>query len=430
MAGARPGTSPDLGGASKGAPIPRDAVLLASAIFLFVSATNLLTPLVPMVRLDLGVSIATAGLIVGSYGFARLMADIPSGFLSDRFGHRRLSIFSVLLLIASSCVGVTANSVEVLIAARVGSGIAVGFLATIILSALSATATTHNRGKVMSLFHVANNTGIAVYPLIGGVIGATLGWRETFLATASLSVVGAVLLLSVLPRIDFTRGGRRGSSDESRVLHGRQRTVASLSTHVGVVANMIHRHGFRNTVLPLYAATSLALGGVSIATAIALMSVTGLMVATPGGMLGDRIGRRRVITAGLAAVAAGDLAFMLSHDLLTFILLAALIGFGDFFTSSQTALLSEIVPAADRTRSLAGYRFSSDLGALLGPIVLAAVMDSYGAHAAILTAVGVLFAASAIAWIGVPARVENPATHEPALAPVPLTAQSLPQEEA
>jgi MFS family permease len=175
-----------------------------------------------------------------------------------------------------------------------------------------------------------------------------------------------------------------------------------------VVANMIHRHGVRNTILPLYAATSLGLGGLSIASAIALMSVTGLLVATPGGMLGDRIGRRRVITAGLAAVAVGDLAFILTDDLVTFLLVSALIGFGDFFTSSQTALLSEIVPARERTKALSTYRFSADLGALIGPILLALIMDLTDAGNAVLVAVSVLLVASLCAWFGVPASVESP----------------------
>ena len=38
-------------------------------------------------------------------------------------------------------------------------------------------------GKVMSLFHVANNTGIALYPMIGGLIGLFIGWRATFAVT-------------------------------------------------------------------------------------------------------------------------------------------------------------------------------------------------------------------------------------------------------
>jgi MFS family permease len=159
--------------------------------------------------------------------------------------------------------------------------------------------------------------------------------------------------------------------------------------------------------MPLYAATALGLGGLSIATAIALMSITGLIVATPGGILGDRIGRRRVIVAGLFALAAGDLAFLLTNDLVTFLIVAAVIGFGDFFTSSQTALLSEIVPARERTRSLSYYRFSSDLGSMIGPILLASIMDLVDARAAFVLAAIILGAAAVAAHVFVPARVDT-----------------------
>ncbi len=386
-------------------PIRRESYLFGISIFLVIAATNILTPLLPVVRADFGVSITAAGLVVGSYGLARLIVDLPAGWLADWVGHRRLSVGALLVLIVASVLGSVAPSLEFLIAARVGAGFAVGILATVILSGLGATASEANRGKVMSFFHVANNTGIAFYPLLGGLIGAAISWRATFIVTAVLAVVAGAILLPVLARVDFV--GRQdpasqGGGGAARVLHGRRRTVAIFATNFGVVANMIHRHGFRNTVLPLYAASALGLGGVSIATAIALMSIAGLMVATPGGMLGDRIGRRRVITAGLAAVAAGDLAFLLTHDLVTFLVVAALIGLGDFFTSSQTALLSEIVPPAERTRALSTYRFSADLGALVGPILLAAVMDNFGSSNAILTAVVILLLASLAAWLLVP----------------------------
>ena len=387
--------------------IPKESFLLAGSLFLIVSATNIMTPLLPDIRKDFGVSIATAGVIVGAFGFARLLIDLPAGLVSDRIGHRRISVVALVVALGSCLIGLNASSVELLIAARVGSGLAIGILATVILSSLSATATATNRGKVMSLFHVANNIGIAAYPLVGGVVGALLGWRVTFAVTFALILIAGAILVPLLGRIAPVRSSSsRASPGDARVLHGRERAIAIGATNLGVVANMINRHGFRNTILPLYAATALGLGGISIATAIALMSITGLLVATPGGMLGDRIGRRRIITAGLAAIAAGDLVFLFTHDLVTFLLAAALIGFGDFFSSSQTALLSEIVPPDQRTKVLGTYRFSADLGAFIGPVALAAVMDLISAQAAIIVAAAVLLFASLIARLGVPRTVD------------------------
>ncbi|MEA2662302.1 MAG: transporter, family, multidrug resistance protein [Chloroflexota bacterium] len=394
-------------GAALATAIPRESFLLAGALFLIVATTNIITPLLPDIRNDFGVSIAAAGVIVGSYGLARLVTDLPAGFIIDGIGHRRVSFIALVLLVAASIVGLNATTVELLIAARVASGVAVAILATVILSALGSTASPRNRGKVMSLFHVANNTGIAIYPLAGGFIGAAFGWRATFGVTIILVVAAGAILMPVLPRLrPQGGGGQRAATPGPRVLHGRPRVLAIAAANAGVVANMVNRHGFRNTVLPLYAATVLGLGGVSIATAIALMSITGLMVATPGGMLGDRIGRRRIISAGLAAIAVGDLVFLLTGDLVTFLAAAALIGFGDFFASSQTALLSEIVPPEQRTKVLSGYRFSSDLGAFVGPVLLAAVMDLVNAKAAIILAAAILLSASLVARLGIPRSVD------------------------
>jgi MFS family permease len=394
--------------------IPRESYLVAASVFLVIAATNIITPLLPAIRDDFAVSISTAGVIVGSYGLARLLTDMPAGFVIDAVGPRRVTLVGIVLLAVSSLVGLNAATVEMLIASRVGAGVSVALVSTVALAALSATASASNRGKVMSLFHVANNTGIAFYPMVGGLIGTAYGWRSTFAITVVLALAAGAVLLPVLLKVQPRgTGAPKTAPADGRVLHGRERAVAIAATNYGVVANMINRHGFRNTILPLYAATALGLGGVSIATAIALMSITGLIVATPGGMLGDRLGRRRVITAGLAAVAAGDLAFLVTGDLVTFLLFAALIGFGDFFSSSQTALLSEIVPAQHRTKVLAGYRTSADLGAFVGPVLLAAVMDLANAQAAIVLAAVILLSASLSVRLGVPARIDERPGRQP-----------------
>src|SRR5258706_15890786 len=65
------------------ARIGRDSYLLGVSLFLLIAATNILTPLLPDIRNEFGVSIATAGIIVGSYGLARLVIDLPAGLLGD-----------------------------------------------------------------------------------------------------------------------------------------------------------------------------------------------------------------------------------------------------------------------------------------------------------------------------------------------------------
>jgi predicted MFS family arabinose efflux permease len=396
--------------APREARLPTESILLVVALFLVIAATNILTPLLPAIRDDFEISIATAGWVVGAFGLARLALDLPAGLLIDRVGHRRLSVGALGLLVASSLAGLVSPTLELLLVARIGSGLAVAVLATVVLAALAATAGPRNRGRILGLFPTANNASIAFYPLAGGVIGELVGWRATFGLTAVLAVAGGAILVPLLLRLDLPRrrpGDARRMTPGPGVLHGRQRTVAIGATAFGVVATMVHRHGFRSTVLPLYAATALGLGAIPIASGVALMAITAILVGVPGGALGDRIGRRRVITAGLLALAVGDLAFLLAGDLLSFLVIAALIGLGDFFPSSQTALLTDIVHPEQRTRILSGYRFAVDLGAFIGPVLLAAVMDAAGAQAAVVLTAGLLLAAAIAARLGVPDRLAH-----------------------
>jgi MFS family permease len=389
---------PDMG-------IPRDAKLMGLALFFAIAATNLLTPLLPNIKSDFGISIATAGLVVSTYGFARLLTDLPSGIALERIGERRVAMVALSMLLLGSAIGAASPSVGWLIAARIASGLGSGLTTAVTLTGLSWTAGARNRGAVMSMFQLANNFGIAIYPLLGGVIGAIVGWRLTFIVSGVGAVLSGLILLPLLSRIE---AGRKRDVVAGKVdtlefdLTPRRRGVALAAVYAGVVANMVQRHGIRNTVLPLFAAAALGLGSIQIASGITLMALVGIIVVTPGARLGDRIGRRHIVVGGLLILALGDVVFLGARGYLTFLLAAAVVGSGDFFSSSQTALLSELVQPRQRARVLAGYRFFVDIGALLGPIGLAAIYDGLGAPVAVLTAAAVLVIASVINAVGVP----------------------------
>ena len=101
-------------------------------------------------------------------------------------------------------------------------------------------------------------------------------------------------------------------------------------------------------------------------------------------------------------LAIGDLTFLGAQGYWTFLIAAAIVGSGDFFASSQTALLAELVPPSQRAQVLAGYRFFVDIGALVGPLLLAGLMDAVDARAGDRRLGRDLAAGALIAKVGVP----------------------------
>jgi MFS family permease len=163
---------------------------------------------------------------------------------------------------------------------------------------------------------------------------------------------------------------------------------------------MINRHGFRNTALPLFSHDRIGLDPVQIASGITLMAIVGVVVAIPGAIVADRWGRRRVIAVGFVLVALGDLAFLGATNYLTYLLAALALGIGDFFSASQTALLTDTAPPAWRSRVLAGYRFCADLGATLGPVLLAGLLELTGFETMVLVASTLLLSGGIAAACG------------------------------
>lgn len=395
---------------SRRVPLPSDAVLLSVAIFLALAAGNILTPLLPRIQQEFDITYATAGLLVSAFGFARLALDLPAGFMQERLGGRLLATIGFILLISSSVLCAVAPTFEVLVIGRVGMGLGSSILSVVVLTGLSELAPPDARARVLALYTMANNAAIGLFPVVGGILGLVWGWRSTMVLCGILGVFSALLLSRVLRRIKANPPPKPAAGAAVAAFSLRGPVLLTMGAlYFGVVANMINRHGFRNTTLPLFAADKLGLNAVAIASGITLMAVVGLVIAIPGGALGDKWSRRGVISSGLTVLAIGDIAFLGATDYAKFLLAAFILGLGDFFASSQTAALTETVPSHWRGRVLGGYRFAVDLGATIGPLMLAGLLQLGGHQLAIAAAVGLLLLAAATVGLApTPSRSPNP----------------------
>jgi predicted MFS family arabinose efflux permease len=396
--------------------LPSSAILLAVAMFLALAAGNILTPLLPLIQDDFSITYAVAGVLVSAFGFARLALDLPTGYLQERFGARTLSAAGFAFLIAGSVLSTAAPVFGVLVAGRVLMGLGASMLSVVVLTALSTLAPENARARTLALYAMANNTAIGVFPVVGGIVGSLWGWRSTMALSGVLAAVGAVLMGRVLARVPSGKDVQKEAAEAGERTSGLPIALffALGTIYFGVMITMINRHGFRNTILPLFAGDAIGLNPVQTATGISVMAVVGLLVAMPGGMLADRWSRRGVISAGMLVLAIGDLAFLGASTYATFLLASLVLGFGDFFAASQMAAVTEVVPAHARGRALATYRFSVDLGATIGPFFLASLLGMTGFNTTIVVAAGLLLIASVVVQLGgLAARGRRTPTQQP-----------------
>jgi predicted MFS family arabinose efflux permease len=152
-----------------------------------------LVPILPAYSHRFGLSGAGQGALLGAAGFAVLAVSLPAGALSDRFGARRLTLWSGGLLTAAMFTQAVAGSYQVLLASRLGFGVGYALIWTAGLSWLAEAAPGESSlgGSVAS-----SGIGSVIGPALSGALVTYLGLAVPFLAAAAVfAVVTAALSL-------------------------------------------------------------------------------------------------------------------------------------------------------------------------------------------------------------------------------------------
>jgi len=123
-----------------------------------------------------------------------LAVVIPlSGWLSERFGAKRVWLVSVGLFGTGSALCGLAASAEMLIAFRVLQGLGGGMIMPVGMSLLAQTAGPRRVGRVMAVVGVPMLLGPVLGPVIGGLILDSVSWRWIFYVNVPVAVAALCL---------------------------------------------------------------------------------------------------------------------------------------------------------------------------------------------------------------------------------------------
>ncbi|ASJ14905.1 MFS transporter [Thermococcus radiotolerans] len=343
-------------------------LLLVSLGWVFNYAHRMaIPPLIPMIKAELGINNAEAGLLMTALLLPYALIQVPAGYIGDRFGRKRLLVLSIIGYSLSSALIIFARGYWELLAVRALYGLFSG-LYYAPATALISEVYRERKGSALGVFMVGPPVGSGIAPLIVVPIAMSLEWRYAFPALAAMSLaIGIALAFAIKGEV----------SKPLRVTFSIPRNVFLLSA-----ANFIVLAAFFG--LLTFLVSFLVNSGVSLETAsllFSLLSVIGIAGSLFGGGLYDRIGRRSIaVVFGLNALLTLILALTASPWVIIPLGLA-------FYSVGAivTAYTSEKATGENLGSVMGFVNMIGFFGATVGPYLVGLLIDGFGYEKAFLS---------------------------------------------
>ena len=339
--------------------------LLAYALAAIMVGTTLPTPMYALYGQEMHFAVLTTTVIYATYAGGVLFALLAFGRWSDAFGRRPVLLAGVVFALASAAVFLVADSVSLLLVARVLSGLSAGIVTGTATAAVIEAAPENWHTRAAAVATVANIGGLGIGPLLAGLLVeyAPAPLHLSFIVHIVLALLAgaAVLLVPETSQRTGSIGVQRLSVPvEVRAVFA----VASLAAFAGFAVT-----GLFAAVAPSFLSQVVGIGNHAIAGLIAGSIFAASAVAQ---LVAGRMDPQRAVAVGCAILVVGMviLAVALQLSSLVGLIAAAVVaGIGQGISFSRgLAAVAERAPA-DRRAEVSSTYFIIAYVALSLPVV-------------------------------------------------------------
>jgi len=163
----------------------------------------------PAVTDAFGLALRDIQWIVIAFVVAQSGFTIVFGRLGDVYGHRRIFAIGMFACVLAHFAAGFAPDYRSLVALRVFQGVAVGIAVACGPALATLLFAPQDKRRVLGIYVTTFSLGLAIGPLLGGVLVQWLGWPGVFWFRAPL----ALLVLALLPLLADVRAPRDGDGD-------------------------------------------------------------------------------------------------------------------------------------------------------------------------------------------------------------------------
>jgi MFS transporter, DHA1 family, multidrug resistance protein len=354
------------------------------------------SPLLPLFARSLGADAPTIGFVVGASTLTGIALKMPAGAWSDVLGRRPLLVAGALVFAMMPFAYLWVSTLAALIGLRFVHGSATAIFGPVASASLSDAAPADRRATWLSTYSTAQGCGQALAPVVAGYLIAGGRFDLAFVSAGAIGIaVPIIVARGISPRIRHSDAQRWRQVARGIAEVGRDRLI--LVTSAAQAAQFV-LNGTLNAFLPLYGRDMVGLSTAEVGWLFGVQTATTLATRPLVGIASDRIGRRSVITAGLAVCCIA--VFLLSMTTAARGLLFAVLVYAAGVATTTAATSAFITDRARRAQYGAAHGVFGtiyDVGDALGPIAAGLLVASLG-YAAMFRVMALVASVATIAF--------------------------------
>jgi len=375
-------------------------------------SVGVIVPCMPILVNEINMPSYQFGMVVSSFGIAKLFGNIPSSHFVSANGRKPL-ITAGLGITAVGIGGLGAGLIPGLgfpwiFCCRLLTGIGVSAITTGGQMYLADISTRLNRVQTMTPVMMGFQAGMSLGPAIGGSMIETIGVGPTYYTVGGLILGVAALNMHILsetlrtPQVSVPKPKLKDAFSTSVASWKRiVRQYTDLNQILLVnTAYWTALSGIQMTALPMFmVGSNLSLGPSEIGFCFASMAVTSVAMSQPLAYIADRYSKKYLMLVGCGLISSSSmlLPFASSVDSLMISLLPLALG-STIMQNVPTAYVVNICHEDDKVQATNLLRTLGDVGLIVGGTtsgVLAAVLPL---DAVIQTQGLLLLATTAYIW--------------------------------
>jgi MFS family permease len=352
--------------------------------------------LYPVLQVEFALTNQQVGLISSIPSLAAAILSIPSGMATDKFGTKKMILFSSVVAAVGALTAGFAQSQWMFILAISFLFVSTTFYHPASYSYISFLFEPKDRSKALGIHGAGGTLGMALGPIsISILVGLmAFGWRQVYLAWGVPLIISVfmVYFIKYIPTQDVEVKSGEGKP----MVKAEKLLSASLVMFLVFGALRTVAASMTTTFLSLWLVNTRGLDLALASLIFGASSLMGIVAAPIGGVFAAKYGEKRWIVYTLVvAYICFALAFLVSSTLAFAVFY---LGYGFFNLlgmAANSAITAKLSPSKQRGMGYAFYFLPGNIMGAFAPMIAAFIADSFGIFNVFIASVGVFV----LAWI-------------------------------